>query len=328
MRTRNKTQGVSGKKTPLSVWAAWAIGTGTSLWAQAELEGRLSCSGAWALYPMAVKWAEEFGKLHPKIQFDISAGGTGKGMTDVLAGIVDIGLVSRDVTAAEIKKGAWAIAVTRDAVVVVVHGKNPVLGDLCRKGVKRETLQGIWCRGDIKTWGAVVGTQQTAPIRVYTRSDACGAAETWAKYLGTTPERLQGVGVYGDPGLGEAVRRDMLGIGYNNLNFAYDTKTQKPVAGLAVVPLDLNGNGLLDREEDFYATRTDLVLAIAEKRYPSPPARDLYFVTQGRPVKPALVGFIQWVLTDGQAFVFEAGFIPLPEDQRQAGWMKLRGEVR
>ena len=29
-----------------------------------ELEGRISLSGAFALYPLAVKWAEEFKKLH------------------------------------------------------------------------------------------------------------------------------------------------------------------------------------------------------------------------------------------------------------------------
>ena len=34
---------------------------------------------------MMVRWGEEFQKLHPKVQFDISAGGAGKGMADALA---------------------------------------------------------------------------------------------------------------------------------------------------------------------------------------------------------------------------------------------------
>ena len=69
-----------------------------------ELEGQISISGAFALYPMAVKWAEEFKKLHPKVNIDISAGGAGKGITDVLANMIDIGMVSREVYAEEIKK--------------------------------------------------------------------------------------------------------------------------------------------------------------------------------------------------------------------------------
>lgn len=51
--------------------------------------GIISISGAFALYPMTSKWAEEFQKQYPKIRIDISAGGAGKGMTDAMAGIAD-----------------------------------------------------------------------------------------------------------------------------------------------------------------------------------------------------------------------------------------------
>ena len=93
------------------------------------------------------------------------------------------------------------------------------------------------------------GIPSTAAIHVFTRSDACGAAETWAAYLGKKQEDLGGVGVYGDPGLADAVRRDPLGIGFNNVNFAYDPKTLEPVDGLAVVPIDLDGNGTIEPAE-------------------------------------------------------------------------------
>ena len=71
-----------------------------------ELSGTISASGAFALYPLMVKWGEEFKKLHPNVNFDISAGGAGKGMTDALSGQVDIGMVSRAISADEEKKGA------------------------------------------------------------------------------------------------------------------------------------------------------------------------------------------------------------------------------
>ncbi len=60
-----------------------------------------------------------------------------------------------------------------------------MLADLLAKGVTQETFIGIYITGEITTWGQVVGRPEvTDPIHVYTRSDACGAAEVWAKYLG------------------------------------------------------------------------------------------------------------------------------------------------
>ena len=54
-------------------------------------------------------------KLHPDTQFDIQAGGAGKGMTDTLAGAVDIGMVSRDIKPEETARGAYWVPVAKDA---------------------------------------------------------------------------------------------------------------------------------------------------------------------------------------------------------------------
>jgi len=291
--------------------------------AEGELSGTLTISGAWALYPMMVRWGEEFHALHPDVQFDISAGGAGKGMADALAGAADIGMVSRDIYPEEIEQGAFWVAVTKDAVVPTVNADNPYLARLQAQGMTRATFEAIWM-GQITTWGKAIGDPAANDeIHVYTRSDACGAAATWAAYLGDyAQEDLLGVAVYGDPGLAEAVSQDPLGIGYNNLNFAYDADTGRPVAGLQIIPIDLNGNGQVDADENFYAVRSDLTAAIADGRYPSPPARALNLVTQGPPDGLTLA-FLRWVLVDGQAFVEETGYIPLAQAQLQAELAKL-----
>ncbi len=288
-----------------------------------EPEGTIRISGAFALYPMMLKWGEEYKKLHPRVNFDISAGGAGKGMTDTLGGLVDIGMVSRKINPSEEGKGAYWIAVTKDAVVPTVNKDNPVIAQLKPNGLKRDIFEKIFINETIKTWGQAAGTGTTDKINVYTRSDACGAAETWAAYLGKyKQEDLKKVGVDGDPGLAEAVRQDKLGIGYNNINFAYDANTRKPVDGIEIIPLDLNGNGKIDPDENFYETLDEIVEAIGNDRYPSPPARDLNLVTKGKPTG-IVQDFIRWTLTDGQKYIPESGYIVLPKDKISSGIAKL-----
>ena len=287
--------------------------------------GSLSLSGAWALYPLAIRWQEEFQKTHPGAMIDVQAGGAGKGIADALAGVVDIGMVSREINPAEVEKGAFALAVAKDAVVATISAKNPLRTEILQRGLKREDLAAIWIGGAATTWERLLGRAGKTPIHVFTRSDACGAAETWAAYLGGHQEDLGGVGVYGDPGLAEAVRRDPLAVGFNNVNFAFDAKTLRPVAGLEICPIDLDGNGRIDPAERIYATRDDVVRAIASGVYPSPPARDLYFVVKGRPREPLLAEFLAWVLTEGQKYVGEMGYIAVGPDRIAAGLAAVRG---
>jgi len=309
-------------KKPLSavLLAAFVLSGSVVGLAQAPaLEGRVSISGAWALYPMVVKWAEEFQKLNPKVKIDVQAGGAGKGIADVIADMVDFGMVSRDVQPVEKEKGALPFAVTKDAVVPMINAKNPYLSEIHKKGLTQKAFVDIWINKTVATWADVLGGTAPAPMHVFTRSDACGAAETWALFLGKRQEDLTGVAVYGDPGLADAVRRDPLGIGFNNVNFAYDPKTLTPIEGLMAVPIDLDGNGKVDPAEQFYGTRDDLTKAIAENKYPSPPARDLYIVSKGVPAKPAAVAFLRWILSDGQKYVPETGYIRLSAEKLKAG---------
>ncbi len=288
-----------------------------------KMEGTITISGAFALYPMMVSWGEEFKKLYPDVKLDISAGGAGKGMSDALAGAVDIGMVSREIYPEEEQKGAFWVPVTRDAVFVSINQKNPVLADLRRRGLTQDAFIGIYITGEITTWGQAVGRPEvTDPIHVFTRSDACGAADAWAKYLGNKKqEDLKGVAVYGDPGLLDAIVKDPLGIGYNNLNYIFDAQTSQPVAGAAIVPIDADGNEQADPVET-YATKKEAMDAVASGQYPSPPARDLNLVTKGKPTG-LTKAFIAWILADGQKYVDEVGYIALSKSKLDAASQKL-----
>lgn len=284
----------------------------------------ISLSGAFALYPLAVKWSEEYKKEHPEVRFNISGGGAGKGMADALAGTVDLGMFSRSISPEEIKKGAWFVGLTIDAVLPTISSHNPYLNQLKSRGLTREEFTGIFINETIRDWGELLKVKDKKNIAVYNRSDACGAAETWAKYLGSKQEKLKGIGIFGDPGLAEAVAKDPAGIGYNNTNYAYDIKTGKKREGMEIVPIDVNGNGTIDPEENFYNNFDQILKAVADGKYPSPPARELYFVSKGKPLKPVVLDFIRWTLTTGQKFVKEAGYVPIDQKKINEYLEKLK----
>lgn len=291
-----------------------------------ELKGEIQLSGAFALYPMVVKWAEEFRRIHPKVRIDISAGGAGKGITDALAKVVDLGMVSRDIYPQELEKGAFPIAVVKDAVVPTVNAANPLIAEILAKGLKQEAAKKMWVHNTARTWGDVLGTGSTIPVHIYTRSDACGAAETFAAWLGVKQEDLEGTAVFGDPGVTSVVQRDKIGIGFNNIAYAYDINTKKPYRHIAVMPLDLNGNGKIDPEEDFYSTSTELNAAIADGRYPTPPARNLFLVSNGVPEKPEVLAFLEFILTDGQEYAPEVGYIGLSTELLEKELLKFQSQ--
>ncbi len=288
-----------------------------------NLKGNITITGAFALYPLAVKWAEEFRKLHPQVKIDVSAGGAGKGITDVLSSVSDIAMLSRDLNPEESKKGAFPFTVTKDAVVPTVSANNPILFNLLVKGIKKEALNKLFITGDYKYWEQATGIKTKMPVHVYTRSDAAGAAETWAKYFGKKQEDLLGIGVYGDPGQAQAIKKDPAAIGFSNIVYVYDLKTKEQTHGLIVLPIDLNDNGKIDTYENFYRTMDELIAAIAAGKYPSPPARDLYFVTKGKPENKITKEFIKWVLTEGQHYVHESGYIDLTAEKLKSELAKV-----
>ncbi len=284
----------------------------------------ITVSGAFALYPLMIQWSEEYQIANPNVKFEISAGGAGKGMTDALSDLVDLGMVSRTIYDEEINKGAVYVAVAKDAVVITLNSENPILFEVIGQGVTPEKLIAIFITCEITTWGELIGEpENTEPINIYTRSDACGAAETFANYLGYHQEDLLGVGVYGDPGLAEAIKTDVYSIGYNNVNYAYDLSTNASVDGVTVAPLDLNEDGVIQGSEDFYGSRDDVIEAIGDGTYPSPPSRDLYLVTKDE-FTGATLDFVKWILTTGQSSATEAGYVPLSPERAISELEKLK----
>jgi phosphate transport system substrate-binding protein len=280
---------------------------------QNNSEPFISFSGAFALYPLSQRWAEEYNKLNP-VRFDIQAGGTGKGITDCLGGVVDVGMFSREITDAEIRRGVYAIPLCKDAVLPTISARNPYATLIGKRGISKGEFKLIFTSKKKIYWEDVLGIKngQRHQITVYTRAEAAGAADSWASYFNATQNDLKGLGVLGDPGVAEAVKNDKYGIGFNNTLFVYDPSTGKKLKGIEVASIDIDSNGKLDPREQIYSSLAVFLDGVRNGVYPSPPVRDLYFITKGKTTDPKLLSFFKWVLNEGQQYVHMAGYVPLP----------------
>ncbi len=318
--------GSAATSMPPTTAASTQAPVSTQAPAAPALSGNISVSGAFALYPMMTVWADEFSKLHPEVHFDVQAGGAGKGMTDTLAGAVDIGMISRAIKPEEEAKGAFWVTVAKDGVFPVISAQNPVLADINAKGISQATFKKIFISGEFKTWGDVIGKPEVKDaIHVYTRSDSAGSADTWALFCGAKAQAdilTNAIGVNGEPALVDTVAKDPLGISFSNLGGIFDLSTGNVVQGTIVPPIDFNGNSQADQEET-YKTKTDATSAISSGKYPIPPARFENLATKGKPTGVVLA-FIQWILADGQKDLDQAGYVVLTPEQQTESLAKLK----
>ncbi len=279
---------------------------------QKKTEETISVSGAFALYPMLIQWSEDFKEKHPNVRFNISAGGAGKGIADVLSGMVDMGMVSRDIHPEEYEKGAFLVNVANDAVVATFNANNPAAKQIVERGLTKEEFINIFLKAQTTRWNQLSGINGDFDMHVYVRSDAAGAAETWAKFLDASQEDLVGIGVFGDPGQAQAIMRDPLSIGFSNLNYVYSLRDRKPQPNVQIIPIDWNNNGKIDANEYYYQSLDSLNQAIGDGRYPAPPARTLGLLFHGKPKNRVLVAFLEYILSEeGQSRLPENGYVSL-----------------
>ncbi|MBN2598961.1 MAG: substrate-binding domain-containing protein [Candidatus Thermoplasmatota archaeon] len=321
----------------LTVFSLITIGIVSTCGCVSSNNNTIYISGANALQPMMEIWAREYKTLHPEITIVVTGGGAGKGMTEALAGQVEIGMVSREIDQTEIAQGAFWISVAKDAVFATMNTNNPVKDSLFAHGISKAQLADIFTHTKdtrtYTTWGQLVNNSNiTNKIIVYTRQDSCGAADQWAKFLGSKFKQdnltnSADVAVIEDAPLRDAIVNDQYAIGYNNLNTIYNLETKEPYAGILPIPLDLNENGLIDANETFYQNSSTVINAINSGLYPSPPARNLHLVTKTN-FTGITKDFIAWILTDGQQYVLSSGYVKLSDEIIQQQMSYLNSGLR
>ena len=89
--------------------------------------------GSDTMVNVAQVWAEEYGKVAPDIEVEVSGGGSGVGIAALIKGAIDIANASRDLKPSEAEqaekntgKKPVGFNVGYDALAVYVHKENPL----------------------------------------------------------------------------------------------------------------------------------------------------------------------------------------------------------
>jgi phosphate transport system substrate-binding protein len=259
--------------------------------------------GSDTMVNVAQVWAEEYGKVAPDVEVEVSGGGSGVGIAALIKGAVEIASASRDLKPSEAEQAEKntgqkpvGFNVGFDALAVYVHRDNPL------SEITLEQLTDLYAEGGKTTrWSElgvkIPGVSDDTIVRV-SRQSSSGTYEFFREHaLGNRDFRMGSRDLNGSKEVVELVGGTLTAIGYSGMGYATAAvkmlKVISKPGSPAVAPT---------------------VAAVHDKTYPL--ARSLHLYTLGEP-QGAVKQYIDWILSDaGQKVVEDSGYVPVPPDQR------------
>jgi len=193
--------------------------------------GRVKVSGSTTVLPIAQEAAAEYSDANPGVRVDVQGGGSSVGVTQLIQGIVDIGMSSRNLNPDEVGKGLVNHDIAFDVIAIVVNPSMPIT-NLSDAQVKAIFL------GKVKNWKAVGGPDK--PIVVVIRDQASGTRDIFdKKALGATDTKVVESTGSAIQCSSNGVMREIVGstpnaIGY--ISFGYVNQNLKAISFKGVAP--------------------------------------------------------------------------------------------
>jgi phosphate transport system substrate-binding protein len=298
---------------------------------------QLNGAGATFPAPIYTKWFSEYHNLHPNIQINYQAIGSGGGIRQITERTVDFGASDGPMTNEQISKAPGIMHFpTVMGAVVPVYNIPGVSAELRFTG---KLLADIYM-GKVTKWNdraiARLNPGVKLPdtyIAVVHRADGSGTTYIWTDYLSkvspewnakvghaTSVKWPVGVGGKGNEGVAGQVRQQPGAIGYVELIYAIQNKIDFGYVQNAVgrfLKASLEGvtaaaaGAAREMPKDF---RVSITNAPGADAYPiSSFTWLLVYEHQADSVKgKILVDFIHWMLHDGQKYCAELAYAPLP----------------
>jgi phosphate transport system substrate-binding protein len=297
-------------------------------------------AGATFPYPIYSKWFAEYAKVDPTVNFNYQSIGSGGGIRQVLARTVDFGASDGPMTDEQLRQAPGDILHLPTVLggVVAIHN-IPGMG--AKLNFTQKALADIFL-GKVKRWNdpTIAGANPGAnlpdqPIIVVHRSDGSGTTYIWTDFLskvspvwaktvgrGTSVNWPVGLGGKGNEGVSGLVKQTPYAIGYVELGYALQNRMlYGRLENASGEFMDCTLESVTKAAAGAAATMpSDFRVSIT-----NPPGRGVYPIAsftwllvyreQENPVKgKALVGFLKWMLREGQPYAGPLGYAPLPPE--------------
>jgi len=138
-------------------------------------------SGSSTIAPVMSEIGNRFEETRPGVKVFVEAGGSGKGLADLRKGLVDMAMVSREMTPEESDLQAHVIAY--DGIALVVTADNPL------SSLSDDQVRAIFT-GEIRNWSDLGGPD--LPVVVVAKGEGRATSEVFNAYLGLTPDQIRG----------------------------------------------------------------------------------------------------------------------------------------
>jgi phosphate transport system substrate-binding protein len=273
----------------------------------------LRISGSYALLPLVRQSVEDIRQLYPGMDISLIPAGSGSAIRDLEMGRSDLALSSRQLTEKEERSGLQGIALARTGVVFIFNGQCPYRKELLESGLTISSLRKLYTSRGTVTWDELLFMKATVPVNAYHRSDSAGAAEVAARFLYLEPGEMQGKGVNGEYQMIEAVRQDIHGIGYANINDVFDLATGERLPGIDFLPVDLNDNRRIEQREEICSKLSDFQTSVCNYSYPYLLTRNLFIVYRKKDLDRVEKAFILWILEKERENVDRLGYSKISE---------------
>lgn len=117
----------------------------TGVYQPAKASGEITISGSSSVTPVMERIAEEYKEINPNVSIEVQQSDSTTGVSSVVEGVSDIGLVSRAIKEAELSQGLTPLTIAMDGIVVVIHKENAL------EGLTAEQVRDIYM-GTLTDW--------------------------------------------------------------------------------------------------------------------------------------------------------------------------------
>lgn len=273
------------------------------------------------LYNLSLKWADEYNRKFPGTNIKIvNAPDPEQAAKFIREG--NVGFISGDYFSGINIEPLWNVVIGRDVIVPVINAKNPLMEDICSHGVSPDGLASFLQNGDFGTWGNLLKGVSNAKAVYYCINDP-SVLKSLSGFLKLDQYIVAGKKALIGADLVAAIQKDPYAIGFCRLTDVMDPKNQSIAENIRLLPLDRNGNGIIDYTEKIYDNVNDFARGVWIGKYPKPLFSNIYSVASGQPENAGEIAFLKWVLTDGQSYLSGNGYSDLLITERQSAGDRL-----